>query len=242
LLPTRMDDPARLTLDNTVKHHRRTRSCRTAVSRPCHSFRRTKTRGKARNYHTHRPLFQLPKPATNVQSNAYHRTSQALRHSMKSAQAPDSSPVRRASAPRVPARTTKGRCEGMLTVVDKPRPVCRRQAREAGTNIHFVTGSHNTGVIEDNFDGVFELDETLRRAGKEAEQEILRKDQPTKPAPRVLRGSRRRFGLGHAVWCAREHRGDEPFAVVPRMQWCSIPGVLAPNARARPETRRKVQH
>lgn len=102
----------------------------------------------------------------------------------------------------------------MLTLVD--RPVLQHvveEAREAGIeHFIFVTG-RNKGVIEDHFDIAYELEETLRRRGKLKELDILTADLP---APGTASFTRQQvpLGLGHAVWCAREIVGCEPFAVL----------------------------
>ncbi len=60
---------------------------------------------------------------------------------------------------------------------------------------------------------MYELDATLAARGKKAEQEILARDQPEAGAMSFTR-QQAPLGLGHAVWCARDIVGDEPFAVV----------------------------
>ncbi|HET6378163.1 MAG TPA: UTP--glucose-1-phosphate uridylyltransferase [Methylocella sp.] len=109
---------------------------------------------------------------------------------------------------------TKSIPKEMLTLVD--RPVLQHvveEAREAGIeHFIFVTG-RNKGVIEDHFDIAYELEETLRRRGKLKELDILAADLP---APGTASFTRQQvpLGLGHAVWCAREIVGSEPFAVL----------------------------
>jgi UTP--glucose-1-phosphate uridylyltransferase len=116
----------------------------------------------------------------------------------------------------------------MLTIVDKPLiQYVADEAREAGIeHFIFVTG-RNKGVIEDHFDRVFELDATLATRGKKAEQEILAQSQPEAGAMSFTR-QQAPLGLGHAVWCARDIVGDEPFAVVlPDELVLHTPGCLA---------------
>src|SRR5260370_1727316 len=60
---------------------------------------------------------------------------------------------------------------------------------------------------------MFELDATLEARGKKAEMEILARDQPEAGAVSFTR-QQAPLGLGHAVWCARDIVGNEPFAVV----------------------------
>jgi UTP--glucose-1-phosphate uridylyltransferase len=109
---------------------------------------------------------------------------------------------------------TKAMPKEMLTIVDKPLiQYVVDEAKEAGIeHFIFVTG-RNKGVIEDHFDRMYELDATLAARGKKAEQEILARDQPEAGAISFTR-QQAPLGLGHAVWCARDIVGDEPFAVV----------------------------
>ncbi|CAO4163744.1 UTP--glucose-1-phosphate uridylyltransferase GalU [Methylorubrum populi] len=109
---------------------------------------------------------------------------------------------------------TKAVPKEMLTVVD--RPVVQHvvdEAREAGIeHFIFVTG-RGKAVIEDHFDIAFELDHMLQERGKQAAYEELKKDLP-KAGQTSFTRQQAPLGLGHAVWCAREIVGDEPFAVL----------------------------
>lgn len=109
---------------------------------------------------------------------------------------------------------TKAMPKEMLTVVD--RPVIQHvvdEARAAGIeHFIFVTG-RNKGVIEDHFDNSFELEQTLAARGKRAELDMLLKDLPGAGQTSFTR-QQAPLGLGHAVWCAREIVGDEPFALL----------------------------
>lgn len=109
---------------------------------------------------------------------------------------------------------TKAMPKEMLTVVD--RPLIQHvvdEARQAGIeHFIFVTG-RNKGVIEDHFDYQFELDATLDQRGKTKERTALEADQP-KAGEASFTRQQKPLGLGHAVWCAREIVGDEPFAVL----------------------------
>src|SRR6202040_1355619 len=123
---------------------------------------------------------------------------------------------------------TKAMPKEMLTIVDKPLiQYVVDEAREAGIeHFIFVTG-RNKGVIEDHFDRVFELDATLEARGKKAEIEILARDQPEAGAVSSTR-QQAPLGLGHAVWCARDIVGNEPFAgVLPDELVLNTPGCLA---------------
>ena len=109
---------------------------------------------------------------------------------------------------------TKAIPKEMLTVVD--RPILQHvvdEAREAGIeHFIFVTG-RNKAVIEDHFDTAYELEDTLKRRGKATEYAALMADLPAAGATSFTR-QQAPLGLGHAVWCAREIVGDEPFAVL----------------------------
>ena len=102
----------------------------------------------------------------------------------------------------------------MLTVVD--RPVIQHvvdEARAAGIeHFIFVTG-RNKAVIEDHFDNHYELERTLADRGKNAELESLLNDLPGAGQTSFTR-QQAPLGLGHAVWCARDIIGDEPFALL----------------------------
>jgi UTP--glucose-1-phosphate uridylyltransferase len=122
---------------------------------------------------------------------------------------------------------TKAMPKEMLTIVDKPLiQYVFDEAREAGIeHFIFVTG-RNKGVIEDHFDRMYELDATLQERGKNAEMEILARDQPAAGAVSFTR-QQAPLGLGHAVWCARDIVGNEPFAVVlPDELVLNTPGCL----------------
>ena len=109
---------------------------------------------------------------------------------------------------------TKATPKEMLTVVD--RPLIQHvvdEAREAGIeHLIFVTG-RNKSAIEDHFDKQPELEDTLRARGKTAELEVLSEALPEAGCASFVR-QQTPLGLGHAVWCARDIVGDEPFAVV----------------------------
>ncbi len=109
---------------------------------------------------------------------------------------------------------TKAMPKEMLTIVD--RPIIQRvvdEAREAGIeHFIFVTG-RNKGVIEDHFDRQAELENILKAKGKHEEIEMLEELLPG-PGQTSFTRQQEPKGLGHAVWCARELVGDEPFALL----------------------------
>jgi UTP--glucose-1-phosphate uridylyltransferase len=122
---------------------------------------------------------------------------------------------------------TKAMPKEMLTIVDKPLiQYVYDEAKEAGIeHFVFVTG-RNKAVIEDHFDRMFELDTTLAARGKKAEQDVLAQNQPEAGAVSFTR-QQAPLGLGHAVWCARDIVGNEPFAVVlPDELVLNTPGCL----------------
>ena len=107
---------------------------------------------------------------------------------------------------------TKSIPKEMITVVDRPLiQYAIDEAREAGIEqMIFVTG-RGKAALDDYFDMGFELETTMKGRGKSLDAlapsrsgfgEIVsvRQQQP--------------LGLGHAVWCARDIVGDEPFAVL----------------------------
>lgn len=132
---------------------------------------------------------------------------------------PSVKPIRKAVFPVAGLGTrflpaTKAMPKEMLTVVD--RPVIQHvvdEARAAGIeHFIFVTG-RNKGVIEDHFDSQFELERTLEERNKKSELEGLRRDLPGAGQTSFTR-QQAPLGLGHAVWCARDIVGDEPFALL----------------------------
>src|SRR5258705_2410944 len=123
---------------------------------------------------------------------------------------------------------TKAMPKEMLTVVD--RPLIQHvvdEARAAGIeHLIFVTG-RNKGVIEDHFDLQYELEQTLAARGKTPELSILAEAQPAAGVTSFTR-QQAPLGLGHAIWCARELVGREPFAVIlPDMLVLAKRGCLA---------------
>jgi UTP--glucose-1-phosphate uridylyltransferase len=119
---------------------------------------------------------------------------------------------------------TKAMPKEMLPVVD--RPVIQHvvdEARQAGIeHFIFVTG-RNKSVIEDHFDRQFELEMTLRERQKNTELNLLEQDLPG-PGTTSFTRQQEPLGLGHAVWCARELIGREPFALL-------LPDVLVKHER-----------
>ncbi|MBO6918851.1 MAG: UTP--glucose-1-phosphate uridylyltransferase GalU [Rhizobiaceae bacterium] len=109
---------------------------------------------------------------------------------------------------------TKAVPKEMLNIVDKPVvQYVVEEAMAAGIeHVVFVTG-RNKAVIEDHFDIQYELNDTLRNRGKNAELDMLNSMLPKAGATSFTR-QQEPLGLGHAVWCARDIIGDEPFALL----------------------------
>lgn len=136
---------------------------------------------------------------------------------------------------------TKSVPKEMLTVVDKPViQYVVDEAREAGIeHLIFVTG-RNKSVIEDYFDAQVELYHTLEQRGKLEDLEHLQKLQP-QPGTTSFTRQQEPLGLGHAVWCARELVGDEPFALLlPDMVMLSERGCLAEMVKLYEETNSNI--
>jgi UTP--glucose-1-phosphate uridylyltransferase len=122
---------------------------------------------------------------------------------------------------------TKAMPKEMLTVVDRPLiQYAVDEAREAGIeHFVFITG-RNKSVIEDHFDKQFELEHTLEMRGKSDALSELQRDLP-QAGQAVFTRQQEPLGLGHAVWCAREIVGNQPFALLlPDMLFQAQPGVL----------------
>lgn len=123
---------------------------------------------------------------------------------------------------------TKAMPKEMLPVVDRPLiQYAVDEAKEAGIeHFVFVTG-RNKGVIEDHFDRQFELEANLKTKGKLEALQSLQEDLP-KPGQSSFTRQQEPLGLGHAVWCARDIVGNQPFALLlPDMLFKSEPGVLS---------------
>ena len=140
-------------------------------------------------------------------------------------------PVRKAVFPVAGLGTrflpaTKAIPKEMLTLVDRPLiQYAVEEAREAGIEqFIFVTG-RGKGALEDHFDVSFELETTMSARGKSLD--ILGSTRTT-PGSVVSVRQQEPLGLGHAVWCARDIVGDEPFAVLlPDDLMVGQPGCLA---------------
>jgi UTP--glucose-1-phosphate uridylyltransferase len=126
---------------------------------------------------------------------------------------------------------TKAIPKEMLPVVDRPLiQYAVDEAREAGIEqMIFVTG-RGKSAIEDHFDIAYELEHTMSERGKDLS--VL---EPTRLSPGNCAYVRQQepLGLGHAVWCARDIVGDEPFAIfLPDEFMHGSPGCMAQMVKA----------
>lgn len=109
---------------------------------------------------------------------------------------------------------TKAMPKEMLPVVDKPLiQYAVEEALASGIEeIIFVTGSGKT-ALENHFDSSYALEDTLRKRGKDKLLQAVESLVPSSGSIIYTRQSQP-LGLGHAIWCARNVVGDEPFAVL----------------------------
>jgi len=118
----------------------------------------------------------------------------------------------------------------MLMVVDRPIiDYVVDEARAAGIEHFILVTGRNKAVIEDYFDMPVELEQALTGKGPDKAKTLERMRQDLLP-PGQMSFTRQQqpLGLGHAVWCARQLVGNEPFAVLlPDMLMAAEPGCLA---------------
>jgi UTP--glucose-1-phosphate uridylyltransferase len=109
---------------------------------------------------------------------------------------------------------TKASPKEMLPVVDKPLiQYAAEEAIEAGiTELIFITG-RNKRAIEDHFDKAYELEAELEARGKKKTLAVLKGILPKHISCVYIRQAEA-LGLGHAVLCAKQVVGDNPFAVI----------------------------
>ncbi|GAA4360034.1 UTP--glucose-1-phosphate uridylyltransferase GalU [Angustibacter luteus] len=130
----------------------------------------------------------------------------------------DERPVRKAVIPVAGLGTrflpaTKAIPKEMLPVVDKPaiQYVVEESVKAGLSDVLMVTG-RNKGALEDHFDRSWELEQALEAKGDEFRLERVRDAAVLADVHYVRQGDPK--GLGHAVLCAAQHVGDEPFAVL----------------------------
>ena len=141
-------------------------------------------------------------------------------------------PVRKAILPVAGLGTrilpaAKATPKNMLNVFDRPLLAhVVAEGRAAGIE-HFVfVVGRGQSAIEDYFDHGFELESQLEAKGRKALLDAVRADLP-RPGQMSFVRQMAPLGLGHAIWCARDIIGDEPFAVMlPDMLMLAEPGAL----------------
>ena len=130
----------------------------------------------------------------------------------------DIAPVLKAVVPAAGLGTrflpaTKATPKEMLPIVDKPAiQYVVEEAVDAGlSDVLMVTGRSKRS-IEDHFDRAYELEEALRAKGDDERLDAVHESSDLAVMHYVRQGEPK--GLGHAVHCARQHVGREPFAVL----------------------------
>jgi len=140
-------------------------------------------------------------------------------------------PVRKAVFPVAGLGTrflpaTKAIPKEMLTIVDRPLiQYAVEEARAAGIEQMILVTGRGKDALEDHFDIAYELEATVMARGKS-----LDALEGTRFPPGAIVSVRQQepLGLGHAIWCARDLVGDEPFAVLlPDDLMIGSPGCLA---------------
>ncbi len=132
------------------------------------------------------------------------------------------------------AKTTP---KNLLNVVDRPiLSYIVEEAVAAGIE-HFVfIVGRGQGAIEDYFDAAPEIEQALEAKGKTDVLAEVRRDV-LEPGQMSFVRQMAPLGLGHAVWCARDIVGDEPFAVMlPDMLMAARPPALAQAVAAYEQT------
>ena len=109
---------------------------------------------------------------------------------------------------------TKSVPKEIMTLVDRPLiQYAIDEARAAGIKEFIFVTSRGKGALEDYFDEAPQLEQTLRKKGKDELLEILQSTNMESGAIAYIR-QHKALGLGHAVWCARRLISNEPFAVI----------------------------
>ena len=109
---------------------------------------------------------------------------------------------------------TKSVPKEIMTLVDRPLiQYAIDEARAAGIKEFIFVTSRGKGALEDYFDHAPQLEQELRKKGKDELLEVLKSTNMDSGAIAYLR-QHKPLGLGHAVWCARRLIADEPFAVI----------------------------
>ncbi len=109
---------------------------------------------------------------------------------------------------------TKSVPKEIMTLVDRPLvQYAIDEARAAGIKEFIFVTSRGKGALEDYFDNAPQLEQELRKKGKDDLLEILKSTNMDSGEIAYTRQNKA-LGLGHAVWCARRLIGNEPFAVI----------------------------
>lgn len=109
---------------------------------------------------------------------------------------------------------TKSVPKEIMTLVDQPLvQYAIDEARAAGIKEFIFVTSRGKGALEDYFDHAPQLEQELRRKGKDKLLEVLKSTNMDSGEIAYMR-QHKALGLGHAVWCARRLIGNEPFAVM----------------------------
>ena len=109
---------------------------------------------------------------------------------------------------------TKSVPKEIMTLVDRPLiQYAIDEARAAGIKEFIFVTSRGKGALEDYFDHAPQLENELRKKGKDELLEILKSTNMESGAIAYIR-QHKALGLGHAVWCARRLIANEPFAVM----------------------------
>jgi len=108
---------------------------------------------------------------------------------------------------------TKAQPKEMLPIVDKPTiQYIVEEAIESGIDEILIITGRNKRAIEDHFDKSLELEVQLREKGKTALLELVQ--DISQLADLYYIRQKEPLGLGHAIYCARQFIGNEPFAVL----------------------------
>ncbi len=109
---------------------------------------------------------------------------------------------------------TKSVPKEIMTLVDRPLvQYAIDEARAAGIKEFIFVTSRGKGALEDYFDNAPQLEQELRKKGKDELLEVLRSTNMDSGEIAYTRQNKP-LGLGHAVWCARRLIANEPFAVI----------------------------
>jgi UTP--glucose-1-phosphate uridylyltransferase len=106
---------------------------------------------------------------------------------------------------------TKVMPKELFPIVDRPLlQYAVDEALEAGIEQMIFVNGRGKGMIEDHFDMAYELERTM--ADRAKDRSVLDGTR-LRPGDCVFVRQQEPLGLGHAIWCARDIIGDEPFAI-----------------------------